>query len=72
MTTTNNTKALEVGRNYREIFALPEGFAMIFEGNDTWTARKPSGESMTRTSAAQTAKALEYINRPSTMMGTPR
>jgi len=61
---------LEIGRNYREIFGLSEGNEMIFNGGDSWTAKKTDGAEMTMESPKTTAAALEYLNKASISMGT--
>lgn len=54
-------KQLEIGTDYAGLFGLPKGASMIYLGNDTWQARKPSGETMTAVSAKQTAAALKSV-----------
>jgi sugar (pentulose or hexulose) kinase len=66
------TQKLEVGHDYREIFGLPAGCKMVYGGGDTWTATRPDGQSATMTSAAQTAKAREYVGRAPVLCGSPK
>jgi hypothetical protein len=66
-------KALEINKDYGFVFGLDlkKNQHMIYGGGDTWTAKEGTRERTTE-SAGTTAKALEYINRPTVMMGTPR
>ena len=67
-------KTLEIGTDYGFVFGLDaknKDQHMVYGGGDTWTAKEGTRERTTE-SAGTTAKALEYINRPSVMMGTPR
>lgn len=57
-------KSLEVGKNYGDIFGLPEEKKMIYAGGNTWKAVWGDKE-MIKESPETTQKALEYINRPS-------
>jgi hypothetical protein len=63
-----NSKTLEIGKNYAEIFGAPDGCEMIYNGGDSWTQTAP-GRSQTVNSPAATKAANEYINRQSTSMG---
>jgi hypothetical protein len=61
-------KTLEIGKDYGFAFALPEGGKMVYNGGHSWTAIM--GDKMkTIDNEATTAKALEYINRPTIKMG---
>lgn len=70
------TQQLEIGKDYRFAFvgggseATKRGEKMVYKGNDTWEATNEKGQTMTAVSAKTTASALEYINRPSVMMGS--
>lgn len=65
-------KQLEIGGNYGEIFGLEaeKGKKLIYRGGDMWQGiDTQKGVDKTIESAGTTAKALEYINRPSVFMG---
>lgn len=65
-----NTKNLVVGDNYGDCFGFDpkDGKQLIYLGGDNW--RGVNGEkTIEKTSEKMTANALEYINRPSIMMG---
>jgi len=67
-------KTLEIGTDYGFVFGLDaknKNQHMIYNGADSWTAKEGSRE-RTADSAGTTAKVLEYINRPTVMMGSPR
>ncbi len=63
------SKQLEIGKNYGECFGLnpASGQQLIYKGENNWLAIKPGAERVL-VSADTTAKALEYINRPSINM----
>jgi len=63
-------RTLEINSNYGSVFGLDtaKGQQMIYKGGDTWTMREGSREK-TIESMDTTKKALEYINRPTVMMG---
>ena len=69
------TKQLEIGKDYRFAFvgggseATKRGEKMIYKGEDAWEATNEKGQTMTATSPKMTASAIEYINRPSVIMG---
>ncbi|MDQ6960702.1 MAG: hypothetical protein Q9M27_06675 [Mariprofundaceae bacterium] len=67
---TTNTKNLVVGDNYGGCFGLDtnSGKQLIYLGGITWRAIN-GDKSLEKDSEATTTKALEYINRPSIMMG---
>ena len=58
---------LEIGHNYIGCFlgddAADRGLAMIYNGGDSWTARKPGIADMTKDNAATTAKVLVYVSQ---------
>lgn len=64
-------KTLEIGKNYGGCFGLEsdKGQKMIYLGGNKW--RGENGEkSVEKDCDKTTAKAIEYINRPSVMMGS--
>ena len=66
----NAKKTLEIGKDYGFVFGLTKGMGtMVFNGNDSWTATKSNGQTMTNVSQKTTASALEYINRAGVSMG---
>lgn len=64
---------LEIGHDYGFVFGLDtkKDQHMVYDGGNTWTARE--GERARQMdSPGTTAKVLEYINRPTILMGCPK
>ncbi len=62
-------KQLEIGKDYGFVFGLDseKGKAMIYNGNNSWTAKDGDRE-MTKENATETSeKVLTYINSGHTM-----
>ena len=59
-------KTLEIGKDY--IFAMmvdeeqAKTASFVYNGNDSWTLTTPKG-TMTKVSAEQSTKVLDYINK---------
>lgn len=63
-------KDLVIGKDYGAIFGLDakNGNKMIYNGGINWTAIKGE-KTMTMDSKGTTDNAVEYVSKPSTMMG---
>lgn len=63
-------KQLVVGHDYGSIFGLDKdkGQHMIYNGDISWTAKNGDSE-RTLNAGTQTKRAIDYINKPSIMMG---
>ncbi len=71
-------KQLEINKDYGDIFGLDstKGQEMIFLGENSWKGIQKNTDGsikkeMIVESAAQTKRALDYINQPSVIAGNP-
>lgn len=64
-------KELEINKDYGSIFGFDseKGQHMIYLGGSMWKGVSSKGEK-TVTSEAQTKRALDYINKPTVIMGS--
>ena len=67
---TAKNKNLKTGENYGDCFGLDKekNQSLVYNGENSWTA-KDGDKEKTFDSPDTTAKAIEYVNRPSTVMG---
>jgi len=69
MTTTNlRTGALIVGQDYASLIGIESQGSFIYNGGNSWTATKKTGETMTSDSASTTRNMLAMV-QPSTRVG---